>query len=94
MGEASLRPYKNIEFLRADQDFEAGEVLRAGDARAVYSIFHKIDFLRFYSIMLTDHLPETSIVSGSRALRMAWLCAGNLKSRWHQASGYYVCIWI
>jgi len=34
MGEASLRPYKNIEFLRADQDFDAGEVLHAGDARA------------------------------------------------------------
>ncbi len=71
MGEASLRPYKNIEFLRAHQDFDAGEVLHAGDARAVYSIFHEIDFLRFYSIMLAEHLPETSIVSGNRALRMS-----------------------
>jgi hypothetical protein len=34
MGEASLRPYKNIEFLRADQHFYAGEVLHAGDVRA------------------------------------------------------------
>ncbi len=34
MGEASLRPYKNIEFLRAHQDFDAGEVLHAGDAGA------------------------------------------------------------
>ena len=34
MGEASLHPYKNIEFLRAHQDFDAGEVLHAGDAGA------------------------------------------------------------
>ena len=34
MGEATLRPYKNIEFLRAGQDFDAGEVLHADDGRA------------------------------------------------------------
>jgi len=34
MGEATLRPYKNIEFLRAGQDFDAGEVFHADDGRA------------------------------------------------------------
>ena len=41
MGEASLRPYKNIELLRADQDFDAGEVLHAGDAVSEATIGYK-----------------------------------------------------
>ncbi len=41
MGEASLRPYKNTEFLWADQDFDAGEVLHAGDAVSEATIGYK-----------------------------------------------------
>jgi hypothetical protein len=41
MGEASLRPYKNIVFLRANQHFDAGEVLDAGDAGSEATIGYK-----------------------------------------------------
>jgi hypothetical protein len=43
--------------------------------------------------MLTEHLPEISIVGGSRAIWKSRDCVGDLKSRWHQARGFYICLY-